>query len=155
MKTAPLWMTEEQRSQWEMAFGNLSNKKKKQSPTNALTDAVRKYCELKGCSTARINVMGIYDEQKGKYRTSGATRGVEDIDVTLPVYIQGIKIGVKVAVEIKYGKDKQSEDQKKREEKLMEAGAHYIIAKTFDQFKEDFDSIIEHYGKITQRSGTL
>jgi hypothetical protein len=139
-------MSEEQQEQWRKAFDH-PPKKKKQSPANALTDAIRDYCDLLGCATARINVMGIYDENLGKYRKSGSTPGVEDIDVTLPVNVSGMKVGIKVAVEVKIGRDAQSDKQIKREEKIKKAGGHYIIAKTFDQFKTDFDNIIYHYAK--------
>jgi|694.fasta_scaffold107805_8 hypothetical protein len=148
-------MVGEQKEQWYRAFGNLPDKKKKQSPTNALTDAVREYAEVHGCVTARINVTGIYDESTGKWRTSNATRGVEDIDVTYPTKIYGIPVGIKIAVEVKYGRDTQSEHQKKRQDKLEKAGAHYIIAKDIDTFKKDFDELVKHYGKITERPGTV
>lgn len=120
-------------------------KKKKQSPANSLTDAVIIYCASLGCATARINVMGIFDKTTGKYRTSGSTKGVEDIDITLPVYVSSFKIGVKVAVEVKIGRDAQSKDQVLRQSKLTQTGAHYIIAKTFDTFKQDFDRVRELY----------
>lgn len=120
-------------------------KKKKQSPANALTDAIRKYCDSLGCATARINVMGVFDKTTGKFRTSGSTKGVEDIDITMPIYVSSMKIGVKVAVEVKIGSDRQSPEQKDRQAELVKTGAHYIIAKTFDQFKLDFDQIRHKY----------
>lgn len=122
-----------------------AGKKKKQSPANALTDAIRDYCALMGCATARINVMGIWDQDKQMYRISGSTKGVEDIDITMPITLSGRRIGVKVAVEVKIGKDSQREHQAIRQERLLHAGAHYIIAKTFDQFKQDFDKIRNDY----------
>lgn len=136
-------LPKEQQEQAMKAFSG--GKPKKQSPANALTDAIRNYCKLLGCATARINVMGIFDKEKGSFRTSGSTKGVEDNDITLPVYIFSVKVGVKVAVEVKIGKDKQSEDQKKRQAEIERAGGHYIIAKTFDEFKQDFDKIKHYY----------
>ena len=120
-------------------------KKKKVSPANSLTDAIRDYCHLLGCATARINTTGIYDQALGKYRFAGSTKGVEDIDVSLPVIIHSVPACIKIAVEVKIGKDRQREDQIIRQSKLEKAGAHYIIAKTFNEFKQDFDSIILHY----------
>ena len=120
-------------------------KKKKQSHANALTDAIREYCALMGCATARINVMGIWDQEKQMFRTSGSTKGVEDIDVTMPVTINGRRVGIKVAVEVKIGKDAQREHQILRQQRLLHAGAHYIIAKSFDQFKQEFDAIRNDY----------
>ena len=120
-------------------------KPKKQSPANALTDAIRNYCKLLGCATARINVMGIWDKSINGYRKSGSTLGVEDIDVSLPVIIYSVKTCVKVAVEVKIGRDTQKDEQIDRQEALTKAGAHYIIAKTFDEFKQDFDKIKHYY----------
>lgn len=132
--------------QQEQALKAFSGKKKtKSSPANALTNAIRDYCSALGCATARINVMGVWDQSKGMFRTSGSTKGIEDIDITLPVTIAGISIGVKVAVEVKIGKDIQSDDQIQRMQSLHKCGAHYIIAKTFDQFKQDFDAIRYDY----------
>ena len=145
-RTPPDWMTEEQQSLWKKAFDN-PRKKKSQSGANALTEAVITYCRAIGCATARINTTGIYDEKLQRYRFSGATKGVEDIDVTLPVVINGKKVGLKIAVEVKYGKDRQSEDQKKRQEALNKSGAYYIIAKTFDEFKKDIDNIVYSYAE--------
>lgn len=147
-KEAPEWMPQEQKDLWEKAFGNLDKRKKKQSPANALTDAVIRYLSTYGCATARINTTGIYDENLGRYRFSGSTKGVEDISCILPVIINGRKFGIAIAVEIKIGKDRLSDDQKLRRDKVEAAGGHYIVAKTFDEFKETIDSIIDEYRKI-------
>jgi hypothetical protein len=148
-KLPPEWMTEEQKEQWDKAFGALDKVKKKQSPANALTDAVIKYMKALNCATARINTTGIYDQKLGKYRYSGSTKGVEDVTCTMPVFINGQKMGVTIAVEVKIGKDKMSEDQKARKEAVETAGGHYVVAKTFDQFKIDIDNIVYEYRKFT------
>lgn len=142
-------MTDEQKAQWQMAFGNLP--KKKSSPANELTSAVMKYMRLLKCAVARINTTGIYDENLGKYRYSGSTNGVEDVNCVLPVYVGGLKLGVTVAVEIKVGRDKMRPEQLERKEHVENAGGHYIIAKTFDQFKKDIDQIIHQYEYIAKR----
>lgn len=136
--------TDEQREQFKKAFPE-GKKKKKQSPANALTSAVIQYIRLQGGCAARINVMGVYDQSTGKYRASGSTKGVEDVDAVMPVNVSGLRIGLKVAVEIKIGRDTQSDDQKQRQSDLTKAGGVYIIAKTFDQFKQDWDNIKHRY----------
>lgn len=141
----PTWLEPERKEQWEMAFGNLPKRKKKSSPANELTNAIMDYAKLNQCAAARINVMGIYDQSLGKYRKSGSTIGVEDINITYPLTINGMKLGLTVAVEVKIGKDEQSEAQKKRQDRVEKAGGVYIIAKTFDTFKADFDSIKYKY----------
>lgn len=148
-KLPPDWMSDEQKEQWTKAFGNTERKKKKQSPANELTDSVMRYMKSVGCATARINTTGIYDERLGKYRYSGSTKGVEDVSCTMPVFVGGHKLGVTVAVEIKIGADRMSEDQRARKAAVEGAGGHYIVAKTFDQFKQDVDNLIYEYAKTT------
>lgn len=134
-----------------MAFGNMPTKKKK-SPANQLTSDIIKYLSHLGCATARINTMGVYDQAKGKFRKSGSTLGVEDVNCTMPVKISGIRVGVTIAIEIKIGKDRQSQEQKTRQEQLEKAGGHYMIAKTWDQWKQDFDKLILIYAGYTSGS---
>jgi len=106
-------------------------KGKKQSASNSLTDAVIKLFQVNGGNAWRINTMGIYDKEKGSYRTSGMKKGLPDVI--------GIYRGRFIGVEVKIGYDKQSEDQKKREVEINAAGGKYFIAKTFDQIKSDLD----------------
>jgi hypothetical protein len=153
VRSAPEWMQPEQASMWEAAFGSLSSKKsKKQSPANKLTDAIMSYVKLQKCAAARINTTGIYDESIGKYRFSGSTKGVEDISCVLPININNHKIGIAIAIEIKIGKDRMSEHQKQRQENVVSAGGHYIVAKTFDDFKIEFDNIVAHYKHLFEKT---
>lgn len=142
-------MHPEHKAQWEIAFGK-PIKRKKQSPANALTDAVMEYMRLLGCAVARINTTGVYDEQAGRYRFSGATKGVEDVTCTMPVFVQGHKLGVTVAVEVKIGRDTMSEAQHKRKDNVERAGGYYIVAKTFDQFKQDVDTLRGKLGAVAK-----
>lgn len=151
-KEPPDWMTDEQKAQWQLAFGSLP--KKKATPANELTNAVMKYMRSLRCAVARINTTGIYDEKLGKYRFSGSTNGVEDVNCVLPINISGLKIGVTVAVEVKVGKDRMRPEQLERKENVEKAGGHYIIAKTFDQFKVDIDNIIKQYEYIAKGPGS-
>ena len=68
--------TDEQCELFLKAFPE-KKKKTKQSPANALTDAIIKYVRLCGGAAARVNVMGIYDQSTGKYRTSGSTKAMK------------------------------------------------------------------------------
>jgi hypothetical protein len=45
-----------------------------------------------------------------------------------------------VKIEVKIGKDRQSEAQKKYQEDIERAGGVYLIARDFDSFVEWFDS---------------
>jgi len=143
-RTPPEWMPEEQKAQWEKAFGNLP-KKKKSSPANQLTSDIMEYLSEYNCATARINTTGIYDEKLGRYRKSGSTNGVEDINCTYPLSVKGITIGLTIAIEVKIGKDKMSDDQIKRKQRIELAGGIYIVAKEFEQFKADLENNLTKY----------
>ena len=143
-RTPPDWMSQEQKMQWEMAFGNLP-KKKKSSPANQLTSDIMDYLFYLGCATARINTTGIYDEKLGRYRKSGSTNGVEDINCTYPLDVKGTTVGLTVAIEVKIGKDKMSDDQIKRKQRIELAGGIYIVAKEMKQFKIDLQNNLIKY----------
>ena len=112
-------------------FGRPNPNKKKQSPANALTDAVISYFKLNRGIAYRINNMGVYDVNLGRFRTSGTKKGIPDVI--------GIIKGRFIGIEIKIGRDKQSDDQKLREQEINSAEGLYYIAKDFDTFKKWFD----------------
>ena len=77
--------------------------------------------------------VGIYDKEMGGLRNSGMKKGLPDVI--------GIYKGQFIGVEIKIGKDRQSDYQKEREQEINEAGGLYFIAKTFDQIKPLLDVV--------------
>lgn len=126
----------------------LAKGKKKKSPANELASFVIDHVKSVGGTARRVNTQGQYDEKTGKWRTSGMRKGFEDVDACVPVYFNThscgrFKIGVKVAVEIKIGKDQLSEYQVKRKAELAESGGYYIIASTKEQFTGALQAIID------------
>lgn len=118
---------------------------------NELTKAIIDFLNLSGHQAERINTMGRpIDNRKqvtdviGRTKTIGSmtwgkstsTKGSADISSTI--------FGRSVKWEIKYGKDRQSEDQKKYQQDIERAGGQYWIVKTFDQFYEMY---CEYLGK--------
>jgi hypothetical protein len=86
--------------------------------------------------------MGVY---RKKYRTDGVamggqwtkgtgTPGSADISATIR--------GRSVKIEVKYGKDRQSEVQKVYQQMIEDAGGVYYISRTFDDFIEFYDNFI-------------
>ena len=67
------------------------------------------------------------------------TKGTADISATIPIYA-ACKIGLSVKIEVKIGKDRQSEDQKKYEKSIINAGGVYYIAKDFNSFYEWYNN---------------
>ena len=116
----------------------LAKTKWSDSSANALTKAVTSFINLSGYQAERINTMGVYREGKkiqvgentrqlkGKYTPSTGTKGSADISATIR--------GRSVKIEVKYGKDRQSEVQKKYQESIEAAGGTYFIARNFDEF---------------------
>lgn len=124
------------------------------SPSNRLTTQLIRWFSEEGGTARRVNTMGQYDMKIGRYRPSGMRKGFEDIDAIYPVIINGIKIGVKIACEIKIGKDKLSEDQITRQKEVEAAGGIYIVCKTMEQSIIDIhNAIADLYKKLHQSFG--
>ncbi len=95
------------------------------SQTNARTTAIFHYLQVNGYFAWRQNNVGIYDPHKKIYRKNSALKGVADI-------LALSKFGVAFAIEIKTGKDRQSEEQKYFQQQWESHGGIYIIASDVD-----------------------
>jgi len=113
----------------------------KEAGANDLTRLVIDYLTLNDCQAERINSQGqfrdgtkIVTDCIGRQRTIGSgvwtpgtsTKGTADISATIK--------GRSVKIEIKWGKDVQSEHQKEYEHNINKAGGIYVIVKNFDTF---------------------
>jgi len=116
----------------------------KDSTANGLTRAICDYINYNGYQAERINTMGTAREKKttagkviGVTWTKGtSTAGSADISATIK--------GRSVKIEVKIGKDRQSEAQKRYQENIEKAGGTYIIAKDFDSFVEWYENFIQN-----------
>jgi len=144
------------KAHYEMAFDPLllAKGRKKQSPSNELTDYIIKKAKELGGTARRVNTQGQYDQSTGKWRTSGMRKGFEDVDICLPVRAitkQGpFKLGIKVGVEVKIGNDKLSEHQVTRLNELKDAGGYYLIASNKEQISMDLDNLKETLTQLFQ-----
>jgi hypothetical protein len=109
---------------------------------NALTQCVIAYITYMGGQAERISSQGQYREGAkiqvgtgelahqrqlpGKWTPGQSTKGTADISSTIR--------GRSVKIEIKYGKDVQSQVQKEYQASIERAGGVYIIVRTFDEF---------------------
>ena len=124
----------------------------KENGANALTKLVIQWIEFNNGQAERISNTGTYRDGKktvvdciGRQRTIGSgiwtkgtgTNGTADISSTIK--------GRSVKIEIKWQKDKQSDDQISYEQSITKAGGIYIIVKTFDDFLEWFDNFESTY----------
>jgi len=96
------------------------------STANGLTQCIIDYLRLNGWYAVRINTMGMYKEDLGKYVKSQTTKGTADIHACIN--------GIHVSIEVKIGRDTQSDFQKETETKVKQSGGQYIIAKDFENF---------------------
>ena len=115
---------------------------------NGLTKCVIDIINYEGYQAERISTQGTYVEGakikvgenerqlKGKYIPTQGTKGSADISATIR--------GRSVKIEIKYGKDKQSDVQREYQESIERAGGVYIIVRSFDEFVEWFDEFTAH-----------
>lgn len=95
---------------------------------NGLATCIIDYIRFSGGDAQRINTTGMMRKIGGqmKWTHSGSRRGAADI--------HAIVGGRAVSVEIKTGRDKQSEAQKKEQARIEAAGGLYVIASSMIEF---------------------
>jgi len=117
---------------------------------NGLTKAIISWINLNGYQAERISTTGRYvDNSKivtdvlgnlkkigsGKYIKGTGTNGSADISATIK--------GKSIKIEVKIGKDKQSEVQIKYQQMIEKAGGIYFIAKNFDDFFNFYITLVK------------
>lgn len=94
--------------------------------TNALTNSIIQFLQLKGHFVSRIQSQGQYHPKRGMWIKSKVRRGIGDIIACID--------GQFWMIEIKTGKDRQSVYQKEVEKDVKKAGGKYIIVRAFGEF---------------------
>ncbi len=122
-------------------------KKYRDDSANGLTKCVIDFIRLSGYQAERINCTGRYIDRtevvtdvldrkrvigSAKWLPTSGQRGTSDISATIR--------GRAVKIEIKAGKDRQSEDQKRYQEQVERAGGVYLIIRTFEEFYSWFNN---------------
>lgn len=119
---------------------------------NGLTKCIVDYINLTGHKAWRVNNGGVYRpgftidrghsviKSKGTYSFNG-TKGVADISAKKSIYINNRKIALPVEIEVKYGKDRLSDAQKKMKIEVENVGGVYLIARTFESFVKEWEEI--------------
>ena len=116
---------------------------------NSLTKSIIFYINATGNQAERIGNQGQYREGAkiqvgtgeieytkqlpGKWTPGQGTKGTADISATIN--------GKSVKIEVKYGRDVQSEVQKDYQNKIETAGGIYYIARDFDTFVEWYNTL--------------
>ena len=116
---------------------------------NGLTKTIINFIQMIGGQAERVSSMGrMIDNRKvstdvlGRQRTIGSMKYIPGTSTNGTADISAIYKGISFKIEVKIGKDKQSEAQKKYQQDVQRAGAVYIIAKDFDNFIIDFKNEI-------------
>lgn len=112
---------------------------------NGLTRCIIDFLNYSGHQAERISSMGRVIKGKDKFGIDGkvykgeskyipgtSTKGTADISATIN--------GKSVKIEVKFGKDRQSEAQKQYQKSVEQAGGVYFISSTFDDFIDFYDN---------------
>ena len=127
----------------------------KENGANALTRCVIDWINFSGGQAERISTTGRPIDKTqtstdviGRQRTIGSiewipgtgTKGSSDISAS--IIPKSGKYAASVKIEIKYSKDKMSENQKKYEAKINSSGGVYLVVNKFDDFVIWWDSFV-------------
>jgi hypothetical protein len=113
---------------------------KKKTATGELTHEIITYVQSLGAQCYRVNSQGQFDPRTNRWRKSGMKAGLPDLHI--------IYKGRFIGCELKASKgDKLSEVQQSRKQEIVDSGASFIVARSLNQFKEDFNSIINNLNK--------
>ena len=127
----------------------LTREKYSDKTANGLTRAIIDLLRLHGFQAERISSQGRYLDRKkrvtdclgntriigtGKWIPGSGQKGTADISATIN--------GKSVKIEVKIGRDRQSDAQMKYQEEVESSGGIYIIARTFEEFVKDIKTLI-------------
>lgn len=122
--------------EYALAKTKFSDKK-----ANDLTKAILAWFNLSGGFAERISVTGrlidnrkTYRDSVGKIRQIGTCKWIKSSMTKGSGDISATYLGKSFKIEVKIGKDRQSDDQKEYEESVVRAGGVYIIASSFEGF---------------------
>lgn len=110
---------------------HMARRKLRDDRASGLTACIVAYAKLTGHFASRLNNMGVY--RNGKYTRSTSRRGLPDILIT--------KEGKSLFIEVKVGKDRMSDHQRKVQNEQQQSGGLYMVARSFEQFKVWFDGL--------------
>jgi hypothetical protein len=110
---------------------------------NGLTKCIKDFLNYSGHQAERISSMGrVIDKKKkltdimGRTIEVGSSQYIPSTSTAGTADISAIIKGRAVKIEVKIGKDKQSQAQKQYEADVTAAGGVYVIARDFDGFME-------------------
>lgn len=116
---------------------------------NGLTKCIIDWVTFNGGQAERITSSGrvidnriTYENVLNQRVTIGSTKYIPGTSTKGTADISAIIAGRSVKIEVKIGKDRQSEAQIKYQQSVERAGGVYIIAKTFDEFEKWYNNFV-------------
>ena len=116
---------------------------------NSLTKCILTWLRLSGHQVERVANMGrMIDNRKivtdciGRQRMIGSSRWIPGTGTNGTADLHSVIKSKAVKIEIKIGRDRQSEAQKEYQRQIETAGGIYIIVRTFDEFLQWYDNFI-------------
>jgi hypothetical protein len=124
--------------------------KGKDNSTNGLTKCVVDFLNLSGHLAERINTQGQARVNRcisGSNRVLGITYTPTTgrkgrADISAKIVHKSLPFPIPVEIEIKFGKDRMSKEQKQYEIDIKNVNGVYWVVRTFDDFIRLYDSLI-------------
>jgi len=109
--------------------------------SNGLTKCIVDFLRIKGWQAERISVEGrVLDNRKtytdiiGRSKTIGSVRRIKSSSQLGSADISATIYGKSVKIEVKIGRDTQSDKQKEYQDQIVRSGGIYLIARDFQGF---------------------
>jgi hypothetical protein len=122
---------------------------------NALTNCIIQFLQLSGHQGERINNTGrridtrhTFEDVTGRSRTIGSSHWIKGTGINGTADISGVIAGRSVKVEVKIGRDRQSQAQKNYQKSIENAGGLYVIATSFEQFLSWYNLTFKNMQKL-------
>jgi len=120
----------------ESSIHHYSDKK-----ANGLTRCIIDFLRFSGQQSERVSNMGKYVDQRehyldvlGHHRVVGSGKWIPGQGTKGSADIHSVINGRAVKIEVKIGRDKLSEDQKRYQQQIEAAGGIYFVARDFEGF---------------------
>lgn len=133
-----------------MAAKYLAKAKYRDDTANGLTRCIIDWIKFHGGQAERVNTMGIPIDRRrqvtdvlGRSRTIGSVEWRKGSGTTGSADISATIKSKSVKIEVKIGKDRQSQAQREYQRQVEQAGGLYFVAKDFTSFVEWYQQNFE------------
>lgn len=119
----------------------LAPRRYRDDSANNLTRCIIDFLKFSGWQAERIANIGrridtrcTFADVAGRSRTIGSSKWIKGTGTNGTADISATIKGLSVKIEVKYGRDRQSEAQRTYQSQVQQAGGLYFIASSFEQF---------------------